>query len=147
MNLYIEKAYVWNDRIDAYMYLGFMADVVYIDSEASSKIITDNTISECYELNLSDDDEVLEFIERRFPGDCSWLNGNCYYFALILKDRFPQGEIFYDVIYGHFVFKYNGNYYDYSGINEDDDGYRVSWTSFDEYDSIQKTRIIRDCIM
>ena len=27
---------------------------------------------------------------------------NCYYFAMILKDRF-NGEIYYDVINGHFL--------------------------------------------
>lgn len=47
-------------------------------------------------------DKVLEFIERRFPTDSRWMNGNCYFFALILKDVFG-GEIFYEVIAGHFV--------------------------------------------
>ena len=32
--------------------------------------------------------EVMEFIQRRFPKDSNWTNGNCYYFALILSDRF-----------------------------------------------------------
>ena len=57
-------------------------------------------------------DEVLEFIYRRFPKDSDWVNGNCYYFSLILQDRFPGGEIYYDVIDGHFLYCYNGKYYD-----------------------------------
>ena len=35
--------------------------------------------------------QVEEFIQRRFPVDCNWTNGNCYYFAVILnysKDYF-----------------------------------------------------------
>ena len=34
--------------------------------------------------------EIIEFINRRFKLDCNWTNGNCYYFALILADRFKH---------------------------------------------------------
>ncbi len=91
-------------------------------------------------------DEVLEFIQRRFKDDCKWTTGNCYYFAIILKDRFPEGKIFYDVIYGHYVFQYKNEYYDWTGIINPL-GYLVEWDKFDEYDSLLKKRIIRDCIM
>ena len=91
-------------------------------------------------------DEVLEFINRRFPIDCNWNTGNCYYFAIILKSRFPIGSIYYDVIDGHFLFKLDDNYYDWSG-NVEPDGYLVEWEYFDEYDSLQNKVIIRDCIM
>ena len=59
--------------------------------------------------------EVLEFINRRFKDDCNWLNGNCYYFSIILKERFKGGEIVYDQISGHFMYLYNNALYDYSG--------------------------------
>ena len=36
---------------------------------------------------------VLKFIKRRFPVDCNWLSGNCYYFAQILMARFPEAKI------------------------------------------------------
>lgn len=91
-------------------------------------------------------DEVLEFINRRFKNDCNWINGNCYYFALILNDRFPDGEIYYDVIYGHFIYFYNGKYYDWSGEVQQY-GYIVNWSKFDEYDSLQKKHIIEGCLM
>lgn len=91
-------------------------------------------------------DEVLDFIKRRFPDDCNWLNGNCYYFAQILKIRFPHGIIFYDVINGHFIFQYNSKYYDLPGEIHPD-GHLVEWDKFDRYDSLQKQRIIRDCVM
>ena len=90
-------------------------------------------------------DEILEFIKRRFPNDCNWLDGNCFYFSIILKARFPQGNIFYDVIDGHFLFKYQNSFYDWTGKIKPD-GYLVEWDKFNEYDCLQKQVIIRDCI-
>lgn len=90
--------------------------------------------------------EVLDFIKKRFTNDCNWLNGNCYYFSLILKTRFPHGTIFYDVINGHFIFEYKDRYYDWSGEIQTN-GHLVEWDKFDRYDSLQKQRIIRDCVM
>lgn len=90
--------------------------------------------------------EILDFIKCRFPVNCNWLNKNCYYFSLILKDRFPEGTIYYDVINCHFVFKYENQYYDWTGaVNSNN--CLVEWDKFDEYDNIQKQVIIRDCIM
>ena len=54
--------------------------------------------------------DIIQFINKRFKNDCDWINGNCYYFAVILKDRFPEGSIFYDVTCGHFVFEYNNQF-------------------------------------
>lgn len=96
-------------------------------------------------------DEVIEFIYKRFKNeylyDSKWLTGNCYYFAVILKARFPEGEIYYDTTWGHFVLKYNNQYYDWQGISNFPDANYVSWEKFDEYDSLLKQRIIRDCII
>ena len=92
--------------------------------------------------------EVLNFIHKRFLKDNDWLTGNCYYFALILKDRFPNGSIFYDVISGHFVTKIDDINYDWSGVVLNNEyHYYVEWDKFDTYDSLQKERIIRDCIL
>lgn len=90
--------------------------------------------------------EVLEFIRRRFKTDCNWLDGNCYYFSIILKDRFPSGSIYYDVIHGHFVFKYEDVYYDWTG-ETNPSKVVVEWDKFDEYDSLCKRRIIDGCIL
>ena len=89
-------------------------------------------------------DEVLDFIKRRFLKDCDWLSGNCYYFAIILKNRFPYGDIYYDTINGHFLFKYKGFYYDWGGIVMPR-GELILWNNFEEYDPLRKERIIRDC--
>jgi hypothetical protein len=91
--------------------------------------------------------EVLDFISRRFKNDCNWMTGNCYFFAVILKSRFSEGSIYYDVIVGHFVFKYQNKFYDWTGLYHFDDSNLVSWDEFDKYDSLQKEVIIRDCIM
>lgn len=91
-------------------------------------------------------DNVVDFIKRRFPKDCDWKTGNCYYFALILKDRFPQGEVYYDVINGHFVFGLNGRYYDWDGKTKASNVV-IKWSRFDSYDEAQMARIIRDCLM
>ena len=94
---------------------------------------------------IKNTDKVLDFIKRRFQIDSHFLDGNCYYFAVILKSRFPKGDIYYDVIDGHFIFKINNKFYDFTGeINVSSP---VKWSDFNDYDSLQKLRIIRDCIL
>ena len=61
--------------------------------------------------------EVLDFINRRFPCDCNWTNGNCFYFAVILAVRF-NGKVYYDPINGHFVTEIKGRLYDWKGVYE-----------------------------
>lgn len=93
-------------------------------------------------------DEVLEFINRRFKKDCNWLDGNCYYFAMILKDRFPSGRIWYNLIYGHFLFELDDKYYDFSGLLDPSMVYNaVPWDNMEVYDKLWKERIVRDCVM
>lgn len=94
----------------------------------------------------TDYDEVIEFIKRRFSVDCNWTCGNCYYFAAILKARFPEGVIYYDVVDGHFVFGYQGKLYDYKGRVRRAI-HLVEWDKFDDYDPLLRQRIERDCIM
>lgn len=92
-------------------------------------------------------DKVIEFIRRRFKDDCKWTDGNCYYFAVILKDRFPEGKIHYDVINGHFIFERQYQYYDWTGIANIPHHWLIRWDEFDKYDSLLKDRIVRDCIL
>jgi hypothetical protein len=91
-------------------------------------------------------DKVEEFIHRRFKTDCNWTGGNCYYFALILKDRFPKGKIVYEVIDGHFMLLYRGHLYDFKGKHEKK-GKFVDWETFDEYDANIKRKVIKGCLM
>ena len=92
-------------------------------------------------------DNVNEFIYRRFPTDNKWLSGNCYYFAVILKARFPDGTIWYDVIDGHFVFSLNEKYYDWRGQVFPLCEHLVEWDKFDQYDELQKQRIVSGCVI
>lgn len=89
---------------------------------------------------------VEKFIKERFNTNCNWLDGNCYYFAIILKARFPQAIILYDVINGHFVADIDNELYDWSGKISNNSKY-VIWDQIDNYDSLVKERIIRDCIL
>ena len=92
--------------------------------------------------------EILNFIQRRFPQDNQWISGNCFYFATILKTRFPQAEIMYDVIYNHFFVATDNSYYDWTGkINKNSDSYVVSWDQMDSYDSLEKEHVLRDCVL
>ena len=91
-------------------------------------------------------DEILEFINRRFPIDCHWTDGNCYWFAKILCDRFPDLTIDYEVIKGHFIAHDQANniFYDWNGVYVPD----FTVYNLDELrkDSLWYNRIVRDCI-
>lgn len=90
------------------------------------------------------EEKITEFIKRRFPQNCRWMDGNCYFFAVILQAAFG-GDIYYDVIYGHFFLQCEGNLYDWTGKAQNC-GILVKWDDFEQYDKLQKEIIIRDCI-
>ena len=97
-------------------------------------------------------DRIEDFINRRFQSDCDWLEGNCYYFARILKMRF-KGEIWYDLVEGHFLFRYFDKFYDWSGLREGYDFDKpetvenlVKWSDYKKIDPVHYDRIVRDVI-
>ena len=60
--------------------------------------------------------QVTDFIRRRFPVDNNWLDGNCYWMAKILCDRFEFLHIYYLPISGHFIAgDFEDHYYDWCG--------------------------------
>lgn len=78
---------------------------------------------------------VLEFIKRRFQSTYDWQNGNCYWFAYILCDRFPELKMYYLAIRGHFVAGDGEHFYDSLGeyiIPKDDALYELSWIKENE---------------
>lgn len=97
-------------------------------------------------------DEVEEFIARRWStSDANWQNGNCYWFAYILCERFPYLGIYYQPIIGHFVaglrpFKAADNikYYDASGAVKADPNFIPIW-EIAEKDPLWFQRLMRDC--
>lgn len=73
----------------------------------------------------------------------TFTNGCCYWFAVILKERF-QGTIMYNPIDNHFATLINGFLYDITGqISRD------GWEEWDEYkklDELETERIYKYCI-
>ena len=98
-------------------------------------------------------DQVIEFINRRFSNESNWLSGNCYYFAIILKERFcnHDSELYYDLIEGHFTCKIDGTFYDWQGIVNYDSEYATKyvkkWSTYHIEDEIHWNRIVKDVIM
>ena len=83
------------------------------------------------------ENKIDEFIHRRFPIDCNWLNGNCYWFAHILCEAFGL-KMYYLEIDNHFVAKDdNDNYYDWSGKIIPDEN-PILWEDMAEYIGIDK---------
>lgn len=90
-------------------------------------------------------DMILEFIKRRFDIDCHWTDGNCYYFAVILKERFPEVNIFYMPIRGHFVVRDSeGNYYDFNGLVDMDEE-PLSLDYLENEEPMWYSRLMADC--
>lgn len=58
---------------------------------------------------------VEDFIKRRWQIDSHFLDGNCLWFATILTIRFPELEIYYLPIQGHFIVGKDNTYYDWTG--------------------------------
>lgn len=91
--------------------------------------------------------EVLDFIERRWHSqDSNWLNGNCYWFAFILCERFPYLEIYYLPIQGHFVagVATENRYYDWTGaVAPDERPVRLGDILVE--DALWYDRLMRDC--
>ena len=100
-------------------------------------------------------DEILNFI-KRFPINDEdvdqWMGHNDYYFTRILKIRF-KGEIWYDLVDCHFLFRYFDNFYDWTGLRNEYDLNKpetvenlIKWSDLKKIDSSRAARIKRDVI-
>lgn len=100
-------------------------------------------------------DEILKFIQR-FPINDEdvdqWMGHNDYYFAHILKMRF-KGEIWYDLVDCHFLFRYFDEFYDWTGwrneynLNKPETmNNMMKWSELKKFDSSRAARIKRDVI-
>ena len=79
-----------------------------------------------------------------------FMNGYCYYFAIILNERFSgSGTIMYIPIYNHFCYRIGGTLYDISGKIVDDEKINLAepWNEYKNQDNLESYRIIRDCIL
>jgi len=96
---------------------------------------------------LSIYDEVLEFIKRRWSStDANWLNGNCYYFSLILCHRFPQLKKYYLPVDGHFIAGDGKVFFDWTGLVVLGTDIALDLDYIEKTDKIWYNRIIRDCV-
>lgn len=99
-------------------------------------------------------EEVLSFIKHfsSYGEDVinCFSNGNCYWFARILKDRFSKYYSSTDIIYhpveNHFATYIDGDIYDITGIINDTVLNWYSWPYYKYIDSTHAHRLRRDCI-
>lgn len=75
----------------------------------------------------------------------TFMFGCCYWFAVILKERF-QGEIYYLPIDNHFITKINNEFYDISGKIEPIEQ-PILWTEFQKLEPKEALRIEYYCIL
>lgn len=74
----------------------------------------------------------------------TFMNGQCYWFAVILAERFSGGQILYEPIEGYFVTKIVGRYYDIRGdVTELYEGA----TFYDEKQCFEMDSILRGCML
>ena len=57
---------------------------------------------------------IREWIKENFPHNDNWDEDNCFFFSLILRERF-EGKIYYDVVNNYFITKIGDKFYDYNG--------------------------------
>lgn len=109
---------------------------------SKSELVSDDAISK----------EVKDFIDRRFKIDCQWMGGNCYYFSLILADRFKSYNpcVYYDPIDGHFLCGIGSRFYDFTGEHKYEK-YDVEkfykWDELKELDCTWYSRIVMDVLL
>ena len=96
-------------------------------------------------------DDVQDFISRRWSGDTPrWTDGNCYWFAFILCERFPLLEMYYCPVSGHFLAGDGIDFFDFTGlvsIDQESEDAPLKLSTIYRADPLWYTHIIRDCKM
>lgn len=90
-------------------------------------------------------EQINNFIQKRFSKDCDWINGNCLWFAYILKKRFEKLNIYYLPIEGHFVVGYLSSFFDWTGeikLKETP----ILFDEIKEIDPLWYNRLLSDCL-
>lgn len=92
--------------------------------------------------------EVLEFIKSFSKAKSTFLFGCCYWFAVILRERFEGSQIVYFPVENHFATQICGRIYDASGDITDEylDAKAIPWSKMREYDELQYERIVKYCV-
>ena len=100
-------------------------------------------------MNKFNPTQILDFIRQFQKPDTMdvFSNGMCYWFAEILKTRFPGGYILYNNIINHYTYYYDGIQYDIKGAHPmlAYSG-EATWEDFKDLDDLLTCRLYRDCI-
>ena len=72
--------------------------------------------------------------------------GNCYHFAVILENLF-YGEIVYDTLNGHFLFKHRNSYYDINGKNANIEEKYIELFDRIKMDMALYIRLYKECVL
>ena len=92
-------------------------------------------------------EDILYFIKKRFENtNANWNNGNCYWFAKILTERFPELDIYYLPNEGHFIAGDGETFFDYNGLITDKK-FCINFQRIAEEDPLWYERLIRDCVL
>ena len=93
------------------------------------------------------EEKVIEFIERRFPVDNKWCDGNCYWMAFILSERFSELQIVYEPVLGHFMVTDGENYYDWTGKVDNNVFCKkpILLSEVKDFDNLWYEHLMRDC--
>lgn len=89
--------------------------------------------------------EIENFISL-FDNDQKYMHGLCYWFAYILKGRFPEGGIWYDQVMNHFYFVIDDAAYDVRG-RVILPSTAVKWDEYKKYDSLDYQRVVKYCVL
>lgn len=89
---------------------------------------------------------MIEQFISLFKKDDKYMNGLCYWFAYILKGRFPNGEIWYDQIANHFYYVIDNVAYDVRG-KVVLPSKAIRWDEYEVYDELDYQRVVKYCIL
>lgn len=89
--------------------------------------------------------EIIDFINGFSSVRDFFMHGYCYWFAVILVNRFPSGVIYYLPIQNHFVVLVDERWYDASGFATVTE-IPMMWDLYKQFDELEASRIERDCI-
>lgn len=94
------------------------------------------------------EEEILYFIGHFKKAAEVFTTGCCYWFAYILKGRFPEAEFIYLPVTGHFVSRIGGRLYDATGDVTEcyENEMQIPWDEMDKFDPNVRKSVERDVI-
>lgn len=106
-----------------------------------------------YTIQIYKKQDIIDFIDNFKKQNKQVLEkvfteGNCYYFAIILKNRFPEISIVYSQINNHFMCLYDNHIYDIFGDITNNVEVRdlYLWETYKNVDFIDYSNVVKYCI-